>query len=266
MTAPSTRGRAARAPSPPSDLAQRLRRVGSAELLRLTAEHLRGLTMREVRQILLNPYVTAEVIEELLLARHLLAGYAVGRALARHVRTPEVAALRLLPGLYWRDLLEITLDVRLRPSVRRSAEKYLVQRLVSLSVGEKISLARRASAAVITELRQDSSLRVIAALFDNPRLTEQLLVPLAARSTSPRVLDLVAKSPRWGRRYEIRAALAKNAASPFRAVFAILPTLRRDDVAAVAADERQSTVVRNRAAELLADRGQPTIDPPPGGS
>lgn len=266
MTAPAARGRAAGAPSPPSDLAPRLRRAGSAELWRLTAEHLRALTMREVRQILLNPYVTAEVIEELLLARHLLSGYAMRRAIARHLRTPEVAALRLLPGLYWRDLLEITLDVRLRPSLRRSAEKYLVQRLPGLAVGEKISLARRASAAVVTELRQDPSLRVVAALLDNPRLTEQLLVPLAARSTSPRVLDLVAKSPRWGRRYEIRAALAKNAATPFRAVFAILPTLRRDDVAAVAADEQQSTVVRNRAAELLAGWGRRPIDPPPGAS
>lgn len=265
MTAPSSRRRAAGAPSPPSDLAHRLRHAGASELRRLTAEHLRALTMREVHQILMSPHVTAEVIEELLLARHLLSGYALRRAIARHPRTPETAALRFLPGLFWQDLVEIGLDVRLRPAVRRSAEKYLVQRLPGLAVGEKISLARRASAAVIPELRKDPSLRVIAALLENPRLTEQLLVPLAARAKSPRVLELVAQSPRWGRRYEIRAALAKNAAAPFRAVLAILPTLHRDDVAAVAADERQSTVVRNRAAELLADFAG-SIDPPPGGS
>jgi hypothetical protein len=264
VTLPSARGRAGAAAAPPEGLAHRLRRAGSSELRRLTADHLRELTLREVRQILLNPYVTAEVIEELVLARHLLSGYAMRQALARHRRTPEAAALRFLPGLFWRDLLEITLDVCLRPAVRRSAEKYLVQRLPALAVGEKVSLARRASATVIAELRRDPSPRVVTALLDNPRLTEQLLTPLAVRSTSPRVLDLVAQSARWGRLYEIRAALARNVASPFRAVFAILPTLRRDDVAALAADEQQSTVVRNRAAEVLAAWSRPKIDPPPG--
>lgn len=261
MSSPSAaQRRAARSPSPPSELAHRLRRAASSELLRLTSDHLRELTMREVRQILLNPYVTAEVIEELSAARHLLAGYDMRRAIARHRRAPEVVALRFLPGLFWRDLLEIVLDVRLRPSVRRAAEKYLVQRLPRLTVGEKISLARRGGGEVMAQLRRDPNLRVIGAWLDNPRLTEQLVVLLAAGATSPRVLDLVAKSERWGRRYEVRAALGRNAATPFRAAFALLPTLRRDDVAAIAHDERQSTVVRNRAAELLASWQRPAVD------
>ncbi len=171
--------------------------------------------------------------------------------------------MRFVAGLYWRDLAAISLDVHVHPSVRRVAEKYLVQRLSRLTVGEKVTLARRSSGEVIAHLRHDPSVRVVAALLENPRLTEELLVPLATKSGSPRILDLLARHPRWGRRTEIRAALAKNGATPFRAVFAILPLLARHELAEIAADEEQSSVVRNRAREILEKPEAPgAIDPP----
>lgn len=233
------------------DLAHRLRRVGLRELHALVTRHLKDFTMREVRQVLQNPHASAEVIEELLGARHLLSIYDVRRAIARHRRTPEPAAMRFIPGLFWHDLAEITLDVGLRPAVRRSAEKYLIQRLPRLSLGEKITLARRAVGEVVARLRRDPSPRVIEALLENPRLTVNLIAPLAATSDSPRILDVVAKSARWGQCYEVRSALAGNYSTPFRAVFAILPTLRRPDLVRIALDEEHSSVVRNRAREIL---------------
>ena len=45
------------------DLAARLRRAGSQELLELIPAHGRELTLRDVRQILRNPFTTARVIE-----------------------------------------------------------------------------------------------------------------------------------------------------------------------------------------------------------
>lgn len=237
----------------PADLAHRLRRAGGKELMRLVSDHLRDFTLREVRQVLLNPHATSEVVEELLGARHLLSSYEMRAAVARHRKTPEQAAMRFIAGLYWRDLAEITLDVHIHPSVRRVAEKYLVQRLTRLTVGEKVSLARRSSGAVVAHLRHDPSLRVVDALLENPRLTEELLVPLATKSRSPRILDLLARHPRWGRRFEIRVALAKNGATPFRAALAILPILAREELAEIAGDEEQSSVVRNRARELLEE-------------
>lgn len=255
-------------PSPPGDLAPRLRRAPSRELLALVGRHLRDFTMREVRQVLLNPHVSGEVIEELLVARHLRSSYEVRRAIARHQRTPEAAAMRFISGLFWHDLAEIALDVRLKPAVRRVAERYLIQRLPRLTVGEKVTLARRATGEVIACLRRDPSRRVIRALLENPRLTVQLIVPLAAKSGSPRILDLVAKNTPWGQRYEVRSALAENHATPFRAVFAILPTLRREDLARIAGDDEHSSVVRNRAREILEERpshASGSFDRPEGG-
>lgn len=238
------------------NLAIRLRQANSGHLLDLVRDHLRKLTVREVRQTLRNPFVTPEVIEELVLARQLLSVYEVRSIIARHRRTPEVIAMRFVSGLYWRDLLEMVVDVRIHPAVRRVAEKYLIQRLPRLTVGEKTAIARRAPPEVIAQLRKDPSAQVIRALLGNPRLTEASLLPLvSSESTSTRILDLVASNPRWGPRYAIRAALSRNPRTPFRVVFDILPQLNHKDLIEVVHCEAHSWVVTQRARELLEGEG-----------
>lgn len=243
-------------------LSAELRRVHRNRLLELVREHLRAFTLREVRQTLLNPHADAEVIDELLVARHLQAIYAFKAAVARHHRTRETSALRLVPNLFWRDLMEIGLDPRIHPAVRRSAEKYLVQRLSRLTVGEKINLARRAGPDILAHLLDDPNPSVLRALLENPRVTEAVLLPLANRTAaSPRNLRILARDPRWGRRYEIRAALARNPAAPYQEIFEILPTLQRDDLEVVASIDAHSWIVRHRAEELF-DQVLPRVDTP----
>jgi hypothetical protein len=76
---------------------------------------------------------------------------------------------------------------------------------------------------------------VFQALLDNPRLTAAALLPaLADERMPPQILDLVAKSPRWGPRYAVCRSLCRNPQSPFRVVFAALPRLRREHLAEVA--------------------------------
>ena len=237
------------------DLGARLRRATSRQLLELIPDHAREMTVREVRQVLLNPYVTPQAIEELVAIRRLLSAYEVRSAIARHHRTPQTAALRFVSGLFWRDLVDIAADLRIAPAVRRVAEKYLVRRLGRLAVGEKMAVARRATPAVLVELRHDPSAFVIKALLENPRLTEEAILPLAASvKARPRILELVARNERWGPRYDVRVALSRNPQAPSGVLVEILPHLRREDLLAVAGLEAHSWIVRHRARELV-ERG-----------
>lgn len=230
----------------------RLRRAAGRELLELVADRGPELSLRELRLVLRNPFVTAEVIDELLGARRLLASYEARSAIARHHRADPTAAQGLLPGLFWRDLLAVSLEVRIRPRVRRTAEKILIERLPRLATGEKISLARRATREVLFHLRRDPDPRVIAALLENPRLTEEVVLAIAGDPDArPRILDRVAAVPHWSRRYRVRHALCLNPGSPYRVIFDLLPGLKRPDVEAVAAVEAHSSIVRRRARELL---------------
>jgi hypothetical protein len=239
---------------PEPELAHRLREAGSEELTALVREHANELDPEAVRQALRNPHCTAEATEEIAAQGRLLSFYEVRRDLTMHPRTPEIVALRFVPGLYWRDLMALGCDTRLRPTLRRAADLQLGVRLPQLALGEKVSLARRASQGVLSQLRYDPSPRVIAAVLDNPRLTEVLLAPAVARvSTPPAVLALIAGDRRWGVRYPVRVALARNPSTPVDVAWRILGTLRRTDLQPVAADPRCSEPVRQRARVLLRE-------------
>ncbi len=234
------------------DLHRRLREAGEEELAALVEGHAAELAPPEVRQVLRNPHCSAEVIGRLAAERRLLGFYEVRRDLAFHPRTPEILAAGFLAGLYWRDLMELGLDNRLRPALRRSADQILGIRLPQLALGEKTSLARRVGTGVLAQLRHDPSPRVIAALLDNPRLTEGILGPVVnGGSTPPAVLELIAADRRWGVRYSLRVALARNPATPLATAWRILGTLRKTDLQPLAADPRLAEPLRRRARVLL---------------
>ncbi|MCH9649007.1 MAG: hypothetical protein K0U98_12275 [Deltaproteobacteria bacterium] len=233
---------------------RQLREAAAEELVQLVDEHAAGMDVAAVRMVLRNSFVSTEIIERLMKERRLLAIYELRRDLARHNKTPQVHSMRLIPTLFWRDLMEIGLDMRAPPLVRRGAERHLVARVSSLAVGERMSIGRRAGHGVIMHLRFDSDSRVIGALLDNPRLNEGLLMPLVSHEGAPpEVLKTVAGNRRWGRRYPIRVALVRNPRTPPVIAVGLLGGLKKMDQKAVAQDVRLPTVVRRRARLLLGD-------------
>lgn len=238
-----------------ADLAHRLREASSEELAQLVREHVGEIDVAAAQQALANPFATREVIEALLALPPLLTSYEVRRLLALHPRTPEPRALRLVAGLFWRDLVRAGADIRLRPLVRRAAERALTERLPGLAAGEKMAIARRCGPGVMQKLRHDPSPRVVAALLENPRLTEGVLLPLLAdEQAAPAVLEMVAANRRWGVRYDVRRALGRNPRTPVEVALRVLPHLKKNDLRQVARDARLAIPVRRRAA-LLAGEG-----------
>ena len=109
---------------------------------------------------------------------------------------------------------------------------------------------------MLSALRHDPTPKVIAALLENPRLTEGLLLPLvAAEGAQTGVLAVVAGNPKWSIRYPIRFALCQNSRTPLERVLALLPLLKRGDLSSLAANPHLRLPVRRRA-QLLARGGQ----------
>ncbi len=238
----------------PHDLASRLREVGGEELLALLERHAPELDLAAAEQALRNPFLGREAIEILAAQGRLLPAYEIKRLIALHPRTPEPLALRFIPTLFWRDLVEIGLDTRVRPAVRRAADRRLIGRLSALAVGEKASLARRASSRVLGQLRHDPSTRVVAALLENPRLTEGVVLPLvSSENARPDVLEVVARHRRWGVRYEVRLGLCLNPNTRLATALATLPSLRKSDLRMVARRPRLAPAVRRRVEVLLGE-------------
>jgi hypothetical protein len=241
--------------APTRDLARRLREAAAGELAELVEAHAGTLDEAAAEQALRNPYAGAEVIAALADQRGLARAYAFRRAVVFHPRSPQPVALQWAGGLYWRDLVALGLETRVRPVVRRAADRHLIARLPGFALGEKIAIARRAGGGVIGHLRHDPSVRVLAALLENPRLTEGLLAPLVHReNAAPEVLRLIAENPRWGLRYPLRTALARNPRTPVATALRLLPSLKKVDLRAVVASPRVAPAVRRRARLLSGGR------------
>jgi hypothetical protein len=237
------------------ELELRLREAGAEELLELLREHAGRLEVREAQQALRNPHCSREAVELLAEEGRLLSYYELRRDLALHPRTPEPLALRHVPGLFWRDLMTLGLDTRIHPRVRRAADQYLTVRLPELALGEKINIARRCGPGILAQLRHDPNPRVIAALLDNPRLTEDALAPIVHAATTPGpVLAAIAADRRWGVRPALQASLARHPATPVATALRLLPLLRKAELRGVAQDPRAPEPVRLRARLLLGEQ------------
>jgi hypothetical protein len=111
--------------------------------------------------------------------------------------------------------MQVTLTPAVAADIKRAAEEQILVRHESLSSGERISLARRASGRVAAELLQDADPRVIAAALDNSRLTEMLLAAALARPEAPQPLfEIVCEHTKWSQRREVQIALLKSEKTP----------------------------------------------------
>jgi len=180
-----------------------------------------------------NRDLSAEQIEEVSRNRNLLKSRKVRFALAAHPHTPRQLALRLIRELYTFDLMQLSLTPAVAADLKRLADELLVSRLASITLGERLSLARRSSGLVAAALLLDKESGVWQAALQNPRLTEAAVVKaLHALGSSPAFVEAVCHDPKWSVRHEIRIALLRNPHTPLaRALeFArrLAPPLLRD--------------------------------------
>ena len=136
-------------------------------------------------------------------------------ALAAHPQTPRPLALRLIRELYTFDLMQFALVPAAAADLKRVADDVLVARLASVSLGERISLARRCSGNVAAALLGDKESRVWQAAVENPRLTEAAIVKALQRpGATSAFVEAVCHHTKWSLRPEVRIALLRNPHTP----------------------------------------------------
>lgn len=138
-------------------------------------------------------------------------------AIVGHPRTPRYVSIVLLRQLFTFDLMKVALTPVIPGELKAAAEELLIKRLESLSLGERISLARRASGRVVGALLLDPEAGVIQTALQNPRLTEAFVIKAFMGKRSPAALvRAVCEHPKWSLRREIRIALVRHENTPIR--------------------------------------------------
>ncbi len=159
--------------------------------------------------------LTSEIIEQIGNDTAVMKSRKVRLAFAAHPRAPRRIVLRLIRELYTFDLMQFSLLPAVAADLKRVAEELLVARLTSISLGERISLARRSSGKVASALLLDRESRVWQTALENPRLVESAVVTALLRpGPSPAFVKAVCQHSKWSVRPEIRMALLRNEYTP----------------------------------------------------
>jgi hypothetical protein len=157
----------------------------------------------------------AEAIEHIGRNLGVMKSRKVRIALAAHPRSPRRIALRLIRELYTFDLMQFSLLPAVAADLKRVADELLVARLASITLCERIALARRSSAMVAAALLLDKEPRVWQTALENPRLSESAIVKALLRSgTTSAFVKAVCQHTKWSVRLEVRGALLRNEYTP----------------------------------------------------
>jgi len=129
-----------------------------------------------------------------------------------------------------------------------------------LTLGERKALARTHRREDLLLLVRDPHPDVVRILLDNPHVTEQDIVRVAAmRPAVPASLAILAAHPRWSVRHTVKRALVFNPATPLADAIRITTTLRRNELAELAHDPALPDALRDHAADIVASlRRRPT--------
>ena len=204
------------------------------DLLRAAADP--ALTGDLALALLKRADLPPEVLDQLSKNGNALKLRKVKVALVSHPHTPRHVSVPLARQFYTFDLMKVALSASVPADVKVAVDDVLISRLATVTIGERLTLARRASGRVAAALLRDlgggagkiidakisgphtinaktadREPRVMEAALENPRLTEALVINSVLRpSASPALVHTVARHAKWSCRREIRAALLRT--------------------------------------------------------
>lgn len=162
-----------------------------------------------------DPDLNSEAIEQLCRHESVMKSRKVRLAMASHLRTPRRIALRIIRELYTFELMQFAFRPAAAADLKRMADELLLSRLPSITLGERISLARRSSTVVAAGLLLDKEPQVWQLALENARLTEAAIVKALQRPTGTRAfVEAVSLHAKWSVRHEVQVALLRNAHTP----------------------------------------------------
>jgi hypothetical protein len=198
--------------------------------------------------------LTAEAIALLGRNPNAIKSRKVAFALAIHHRTPRHIAIPTLRRLFIFDLMQVALTPAVAGDIKRAAEDQILHRLESLTVGERISLARRASRRVAAALLLDADIRVISTALANSHLVEAAVVTALMKNDALQTLfQQVSEHSRWSQRREVQIALLRSGKTPLESAIALARNFSTDLLCKILPQSRLSMILKFNDSAVTGD-------------
>jgi hypothetical protein len=137
----------------------------------------------------------------------------------------------------------------------------LTQRIMKMSISEKIKLATLGNKEARGVLIRDSNKLVCTAVIRSPRITDGEVLSCAGnKAINDDVFRIIYGNREWTKKYKIKMALLKNPKLPLTIGMKFLSTLREGDVKDLARDKNVPAGLQGMAKKMLAKKDEKKDD------
>lgn len=221
----------------------------------------RSITEKDVLVIASRRDLPGDILETIAKERRWAESYPIRLALAKNPKTPLFAALKIARYLRLFDLAEIVSSHFLPLVYRRKIEAIIIEKIPTMPLGIKKSLARTASSGVLAAMLQDEDIDVVKICLSNPRLVEAHVFRLITRAGHrPDAVRIISEHPKWSSRYSIRLALVRNVHTPLARAVLFFQDMKSSDLKGLYADPSVPCTVKPYIHNELMSRGSDDIE------
>jgi hypothetical protein len=224
-----------------------------------------------IRALCQNPHALASTIDgacdfcvrnglTLLDVPQLVAAHLRVHGVDPSLRDEPVETAEALMAEYRQELAEDAPEGAARgPEGEEAAGKKLnmTQRILKMSVSEKIKLATLGNKEARTILLRDSNKLVCMAAVTSPRVTDGEILSLAnSRTAQADVLRYIYSNREFTKTYAVKSALVKNPKVPLPIALKMMFTLQEKDIKELARDRNVPQTIQSQAKAFMMKKEQ----------
>lgn len=174
-------------------------------------------------------------------------------AVASHQNAPPAVLLGILPHLHLFELLNLCLLQTITPDHRLAAERAIIQRLPMTPLGNRLTLARRATPLLLEALMKEGDPRLVEICLTNAKLKEGVVFQfLRSSAATAETISMVARNQRWQGKPNIREAILTNPRTPLIWFTLWLPGMKSSEVKRLLASSRLTPAMKKAVMDRLA--------------
>jgi hypothetical protein len=198
-----------------------------------------------------------DILETIAKDKRWAESYPIRLALAKNPKTPLSISLSLARYIRLFDLAEISRSRFLPVVFRHKIEAIIIEKIPSMALGVKKTLAKIVSGEVLLRLIQDGYPDVVKLCLDSPYLQESHLFKVISRhNTKPGTIKAIAEHANWSCRSMIKLALIRNEHTPLSQSVQFLAAMKIMDLRELHADPSVSVTIKPFIHRALWERGE----------
>lgn len=217
----------------------------------------RDLTEEHILIIANRKNISPEVLNTINKDVRWSESHPVRLAVAKNPKTPLFTALSIARFLRLFDLADLARNHLLPVIFRKKLEAMVIEKIPTLALGMKKTLAKVAAGEILISLIRDGYPDVIKLCLENPHLVEaHLYKVISHKITTPGTIRTIAENRNWTFRYHIKFALIRNEHTPLARSAQFLTDLKLGDLKELYRDPHLPSGVRPFIHRELLERGE----------